>query len=81
MTMGAELTAQRAHWLPDKAATLPAWKIALAQRMRGLTVAQQADAIASALKMLTETHADSLTPKQWENLNRARALVADAMLP
>ncbi len=78
--MGAELTTQQKRWLPDKAVTLPAWQIALLQRMRGLTVAQQADAIAAALKMLTETHGDKLTPKQWENLNRARALVTDAML-
>ncbi len=79
--MGAELTAQRQRWLPERAATLPSWKIALAQRMRGLTVAQQADAIAAALSGLLELHGDRLTPKQWKQLGDARALVREAMLP
>ena len=78
--MGGELTTGRERWLPSKAVTGPAWQIALAQRMRRLTFAQQADAIAAALALVVETHGDELTPKQWENFNHARALVVDAML-
>ncbi len=81
MTSGDELQARREHWLPEKAVTLPAWKLALAQRMRGLTVAQKADAIAAGLTALLETDRDRLTAKQWESFNRALALVRDGMLP
>ncbi|MEI6861302.1 MAG: hypothetical protein WCL04_03530 [Verrucomicrobiota bacterium] len=71
--MAGGLQAQRARWLPKPAARLEL-------RFSAAPLPAKLDAIAAVIVALREAHAEELTPKQWENLGRAQALLADVMM-
>ncbi len=71
--MAGELQAQRARWLPKTAA-----KVEL--RIGGATLAAKLDAVAAVLGAICEAHREEMTTRQWENLHRVAALLADTMM-